>query len=140
MLQRYCLYPFLFSSTTRLTICHSHTLFFLFIYLLVIFIFYGIGFFLALFINSTRTAGLVSSGFFMALLFTSEIVLPLDSLPGYVQQIAIIFPMSHSIEIMQMLWIGQLNWNESGSNMIYLFVFSVVLLILLWRVKIRWDA
>lgn len=76
----------------------------------------------------------------MALLFTSEIVLPLDSLPGYVQQIAIIFPMSHSIEIMQMLWIGQLNWNESGSNMIYLFVFSVVLLILLWRVKIRWDA
>lgn len=116
------------------------TILFIVIYLLVIYIFYGIGFFLALFIKSARTASLVSSGFFMALLFTSGVVMPLDSLPDYVQQIAKVFPMSHSIEVIQMLWIGQLDLHESGSSLIYLVVISIVMLILLWRVKIKWDA
>lgn len=52
---------------------------------------------------------MVSSGFFMALLFTSGVVLPIESLPMYVQTVAKLFPMAHSIEVMQLLWIGQLS-------------------------------
>lgn len=114
-------------------------LFFLVIFAMIIYIFYTIGFLIALFIKSARTANLVTSGFFMGLLFTSGVVLPLDSLPSYVQTGAKIFPMSHSIEVVQMLWIGELSWAESGNQLIYLFALSIVLLIVLRSVKLKWD-
>lgn len=113
---------------------------FLFIYLLIIYIFYAIGFLIALFIKSARTASLVSSGFFMALLFTSGVVMPLDSLPEYVQKIAKVFPMSHSIEVVQMLWIGELSWSESGNQLFYLIVVGILLFLALRSVKLKWDA
>lgn len=115
------------------------TLIFLALYLIVIYIFYAIGFLIALFIKSARTANLVSSGFFMALLFTSGIVLPLDSLPDYVQLIAKIFPMSHSVEVMQMLWISESLVNNSLNSVIYLICLAMGLFILLRSVKMRWD-
>lgn len=115
------------------------TLIFFVIYATIIYIFYSIGFLIALFIKSARTASLVTSGFFMGLLFTSGVVLPLDSLPFYVQQGAKIFPMSHSIEVVQMLWIGELSWADSGNQLIYLFALSIVLLIALRSVKLKWD-
>ncbi|MFD3447600.1 ABC transporter permease [Microbacteriaceae bacterium 4G12] len=116
------------------------TILFMFIYLLIIFIFYAIGFLLALFIKSARTANLVSSGLFMALLFTSGVAMPLDSLPKYVQQIAKVFPMSHSIEVVQMLWIGELSMKNSLSSLLYLIGLGLILYIVLRCVKIRWDS
>lgn len=116
------------------------TILFIVVYLLVIYIFYTIGFLIALFIKSARTANLVSSGMFMALLFTSGVVLPLDSLPEYVQQLAKVFPMSHSIEVIQMLWISELSWQDSSFSLIYLLGLSLVLLIVLRSVKVRWDS
>lgn len=113
---------------------------FLLLYFLIIYIFYAIGFLIALYIKSARTASLVSSGFFMALLFTSGVVLPLDSLPEYVQKIAKVFPMSHSIEVVQMLWIGELSWSESGNQLIYLIVVSILLVFVLRSVKLKWDT
>ncbi|MBF0794688.1 ABC transporter permease [Mammaliicoccus lentus] len=114
-------------------------LIFMFIYVMIIYIFYSIGFLVALFIKSARTANLVSSGFFMAMLFTSGVVLPLDSLPSYVQVVAKIFPMSHSIEVMQMIWIGQFSWGEYSNQMLYLFALSILLFIVLRNVKLKWD-
>ncbi|WP_175637890.1 ABC transporter permease [Metabacillus schmidteae] len=115
-------------------------LYFILLYLLIIYIFYAMGFLIALFIKSARTANLVSSGLFMALLFTSGIVLPLDSLPEYVQYAAKIFPMSHSIEVIQMLWISELSINESFGSLLYLFLLAAVLFIVLRSVKVRWDS
>lgn len=116
------------------------TILFIFIYILVIFIFYTIGFLFALFIKSARTANLVSSGFFMALLFTSGVVLPLDSLPKYIQQGAKIFPMSHSIEVVQMLWIGELSMKDSLSSLLYLIGLGLILYLILRSVKMKWDS
>ncbi|MFZ5354000.1 MAG: ABC transporter permease [Bacillota bacterium] len=116
------------------------TLIFVFLYLVIIYIFYAIGYLISLCIKSARTASLVTSGFFMALLFTSGVVLPMDSLPKYVQAVAKIFPMAHSIEVMQMLWIGQFNINNLGSNLMYLAAASIVLFIILRSVRIKWDA
>ncbi|WP_269799240.1 ABC transporter permease [Bacillus xiapuensis] len=118
----------------------TETLSFIFLYFLIIYVFYAIGFLIALFIKSARTANLVSSGFFMALLFTSGIVLPLDSLPQYVQYAAKAFPMSHSVEITQMLWIGELSIRESLGSLLYLLLLAAGLYILLRSVKIRWDS
>jgi ABC-2 type transport system permease protein len=115
-------------------------LLFLIIYILIIYIFYAIGFLIALYIKSARTASLVSSGFFMALLFTSGVVMPLDSLPVYVQKAAQIFPMFHSIDVVQMLWISKFSWNESGNHLIYLILVGILLFFALRSVKLKWDT
>lgn len=83
---------------------------------------------------------MVSSGFFMALLFTSGVVLPIESLPVYVQTVAKLFPMAHSIEVMQLLWIGQLSIENAGNNLLYLAAACIVLFIMLRSVRIKWDA
>jgi len=102
-------------------------------------IFYSIGFLLSLFIKSARTANIVTSGFFIAMLFTSGVVLPLDSLPDYVKFCANLLPMSHSIAVMQLLWIGEFTNSISYLDIVYLLVIGCFLLILLRTVKIRWE-
>ncbi len=105
----------------------------------IMFIFFTFGYLFTLFIKSSRTASLVSSGFFMFLLFTSGIALPVDSLPEYVQKAAQIFPMHHAIQVIQKLWINQFNWSENGKNCICLLCYTVLALILLKKTKIKWD-
>lgn len=118
----------------------TQTMIFILFYALIIFIFYSIGFLIALFIKSARTANLVSSGFFMALLFTSGVILPTDSLPQYVQYISKVFPMIHSIEVIQFLWIGELTLDESLGNILYLIILGIILIFTLRSVRIKWDA
>lgn len=117
----------------------GQTLFFLFIYIIILFIFYAIGFLIALLIKSSRTASIVSSGIFMMLLFTSGVVLPVESLPSYVQKLAQIFPMYHSIEVVQMMWIGRFKISDYGFNLLYLLICSILLSIILKEVKVKWD-
>lgn len=105
----------------------------------IMFIFFIIGYGLALLIKSSRTAHLVSSGIFLFLLFTSGIALPVELLPTMVQNIAHIFPMYHSIQVAQMLWIDKFTWAENGTNCIYLFCYSMLALLLLLKLKIKWD-
>jgi ABC-2 type transport system permease protein len=109
------------------------------VYALILFIFYGIGFLIALLIKSSRTANIVSSAIFMILLFTSGVVLPVDSLPSYVQAIAGAFPMYHSIEVVQLMWIGEFNFTDCGISLGYLVLAALVILAVLRRVKVRWD-
>ncbi|WLR44146.1 ABC transporter permease [Bacillus carboniphilus] len=115
------------------------TTIFILLYFLIIYIFYSIGFLLALFIKSSRTANLVSSGFFIALLFTSGIVLPIDSLPQYIQVIAKIFPMFHSVEVTQMLWISELSWSDSYPSILYLLLLGTGIFILFRNLKVKWE-
>lgn len=114
---------------------------FLFIltYFDVMFIFFILGYALALLIKSSRTASLVSSGIFMFLLFTSGVALPVESLPVIVQKIAHLFPMYHSIQIIQMLWINEFSLSENLINCVYLICYTVIALFLLMKVKIKWD-
>lgn len=115
------------------------TLIFILVYVGIIFIFDAIGFLIALLIKSSRTASLVSSGVFMILLFTSGVALPVESLPIYVQKIAHIFPMYHAIEVVQMIWIGEINMNEIGYNLLYLIICIGILSVALRRVRVKWD-
>ena len=103
------------------------------------FIFFILGYALALLIKSSRTASLVSSGIFMFLLFTSGVALPVESLPVIVQKIAHLFPMYHSIQIIQMLWINEFSLSENLINCVYLICYTVIALFLLMKVKIKWD-
>lgn len=114
---------------------------FLFIltYFDVMFIFFILGYALALLIKSSRTASLVSSGIFMFLLFTSGVALPVESLPVIVQKIAHLFPMYHSIQIIQMLWINEFSLSENLINCVYLICYTVIAIFLLMKVKIKWD-
>lgn len=114
-------------------------LLFLVAYFDTMFIFFILGYALALLIKSARTASLVSSGIFMFLLFTSGVALPVESLPVIVQKIAHVFPMYHSIQVIQMLWINEFSWAENGVNCIYLLCYTVIAFILLMKVKIKWD-
>lgn len=116
----------------------SLTLFFV-VYFDTMFIFFILGYALALLIKSARTASIVSSGIFMFLLFTSGVALPVESLPVFVQKIAHIFPMYHSIQVIQMLWINEFTWTENGTNCIYLLCYTVIAVLLLLKVRIKWD-
>lgn len=113
--------------------------FFLVAYFDTMFIFFILGYGLALLIKSSRTASLVSSGIFMFLLFTSGVALPVESLPIIVQKVAHVFPMYHAIQVIQTLWINEFTWVNNGINCLYLLFYSVIALFLLLKVKIRWD-
>jgi hypothetical protein len=103
------------------------------------FIFFIFGYSLALLIKSTRTASLVSSGIFMFLLFTSGVALPVESLPKIVQQVAHVFPMYHAIQVIQMLWINEFSWAENGANCLAMIFYSILAVVLLVKVRIKWD-
>lgn len=115
------------------------TLSFILIYLLNILIFFGLGFFISLVMKSSRSTNIVTSSIFMALLFTSGIVLPVESLPIYMQKFAPIFPMYHSIEVLRMTWIGQFSFNTVGYNLLYLIITGAFILFLLKIIRIKWD-
>jgi ABC-2 type transport system permease protein len=117
----------------------GESLFFLFMFALNVYLYYAIGFLFSLLIKSARTANLVTSGLFLAMIFTSGVVLPVDSLPDYVKYIAYLFPMYHSIEVTQMLWIGELRLESEGANLAYLLGVVLLLFIVLKRVRVKWD-
>ena len=128
---------FVYNATWRMDF--SQFLIFLGVYFLIIFIFDGIGFLIALLIKAPRTAQLVASGSFMILLFTSGVSLPVEALPIYVQRLAHMFPMYHAIEVMQMLWVGEFSFAAQGGNILYLVGSAVLLYFILRRVQIKWG-
>ncbi|AIS51586.1 ABC-2 type transporter [Thermoanaerobacter kivui] len=109
------------------------------LYFLNMYIYYGIGFLLSLLIKSARTANIVTSFLFLTLIFTSGIVLPLDSLPPNIEKFANLLPMSHSIQVTQMWWYGLFSFKEQGKDLIYLVIVAIILYFLLRRVKVKWD-
>jgi len=109
------------------------------LYFLMIIIFNGLGFLIALLVRGSRTANLISSGIFISLVFTSGVALPVNSLPIVIQRIAAIFPMYHCIEIVQMLWISEFNFVELRSHILYVLVVAIGMTIFLGKVKVKWD-
>lgn len=109
------------------------------LYLVMIVIFDGIGFLIALLVKGSRAANMVTSGVFLSLIFTSGVALPVDSLPLFVQKIANIFPMHHCIQVAQMLWISEFSFVELREHILYIVATTVVLVVFLGRVKVKWD-
>ncbi|TLF39667.1 ABC transporter permease [Lacticaseibacillus zeae] len=116
------------------------TLLFIIFYLLTALIFFSVGYLISLFITSSRTASLVTSGIFMIFIFTSGIAIPTDSLPEFVQKFAHIFPMYHCIQIMQYLWVGDFELSKIGNNIVYVLILSALMVIILQKVRIQWDS
>ncbi|WP_073997521.1 ABC transporter permease [Anaerococcus urinomassiliensis] len=114
-------------------------LIFIVVYFDIMFVFFMLGYALALLIKSTRTASLVASGIFMFLIFTSGVALPVDSLPEVVQKIARIFPMYHSIEIVQHARINGFSLAQNGINCLYMLGYTIIAILVLKNVRIKWD-
>lgn len=108
--------------------------------LLIMYIFFGMGFLLSLLIKSSRTASMICSGVFMAMLFSSGVVMPLESQPVYVQKAASLLPMSHSVTALQMSWIGKSNTTDFTHNVLYLLLAGLMLSVVLAVVRIKWDS
>lgn len=117
----------------------AQVLIWILLFALTAYIFFGIGFLIALLIKSSRTANILSASLFMAMLFTSGVVMPLGSEPIYVQKVASLLPMSHAVEAMQMLWIGKTGAPDFTNNAIYLLVAGLIVTAMLSVVKINWD-
>lgn len=105
----------------------------------IMFVFFMLGYALALLIKSTRTASLVASGLFMFLIFTSGVALPVESLPEIVQKIARVFPMYHSIEIIQHARINEFSLTQDGINCLYMLGYTIIAILVLKNVRIKWD-
>ncbi|MBM0046643.1 ABC transporter permease [Anaerococcus sp. mt242] len=114
-------------------------LIFIVAYFDIMFVFFILGYALALLIKSTRTASLVASGVFMFLIFTSGVALPVDSLPEIVQKVARVFPMYHSIEIVQNVWINEFSLSNNGINCLYMLGYTIIAILVLKNVRIKWD-
>lgn len=112
---------------------------FILIYCLCAFVFDAIGFLLALIIKGSRTANMIVSGIFLSLIFTSGVALPVESLPEIVQKLTNIFPMHHSIQVVQMLWISEFSFVDMKVHLLYLVIVSIFLFVVLRKIKIRWD-
>lgn len=112
---------------------------FVILYIAMILIFDGIGFLIALLIKGSRTANMITSGIFLSLIFTSGVALPVESLPTYVQKVAFIFPMYHCIEVVQMLWISEFNFNDMIVHIIYIITVAIAVLFILGKVRVKWD-
>lgn len=126
-----------YGATWHMTL--TDTLLFALIYIAMIIIFDGIGFIIALLIKGSRTANMITSGVFLSLIFTSGVVLPVESLPVLVQKIAYIFPMYHCIKISQMIWISEFRFIDLWDNILYIIIAVFVLSGSLGRVKVKWD-
>lgn len=127
----------LYGSKWRMNILD--TLLFIAFYLLMLVIFDGIGFLIALFVKGSRVANMVTSGVFLSLIFTSGVVTPVKELPDYMQKIAYSLPMHHFIEIMQMLWVSRFNPSEMRWHILYIAVATIFIIFALWKARVKWD-
>jgi len=107
--------------------------------LLVLYVFFIGGYIIAINIKNARTTNIVSTVTFLAMVFTSGIAVPLDSLPAYIQKAADFLPMSHSIRVLRDLWTNTIHYSARLPDFAYLICLAIILtFIVKWR-KLKWD-
>jgi ABC-2 type transport system permease protein len=117
----------------------ANTVIFLITCLLILYDFFIAGYFIAINIKNARTTNIVSTISFLAMVFTSGVAIPLDSMPKYLQHAVDILPMSHSIKILQDLWINQIHYHDRFGDYLYLVLMALLFTFLVkWR-RLRWD-
>ncbi|WAA09828.1 ABC transporter permease [Fervidibacillus albus] len=116
-----------------------HTILFIVTCFLILYVFFIGGYLIALNIKNTRTTNIVSTISFLAMVFSSGVAIPLESMPKYIQNAADVLPMSHSIKILQDLWINEINYSDRFGDYLYLLVVAILFtLFVKWR-RLKWD-
>jgi len=87
--------------------------------------FFAIGFVIASLIPTARTAQIVSMVIFYPMLFLSGAALPREILPETIQKYAQIIPLTHVVNLLRGLWIGDA-WSMHLKSVGILFAFLVV--------------
>lgn len=107
--------------------------------LLVLYVFFISGYLLAILIKTSRTTNVVSTILFLALIFSSGVAIPLDTLPHWIQQSANLLPMSHSVLVLQDLWTNTIQYEERLGDFIYLIAVALLSALLVNRIRLKWD-
>lgn len=103
--------------------------------LLSAFSFFAVGFVLAGVMPSARTAQAVGMAIFYPMLFLSGAAIPRFVMPEFVQQIALLSPLTHVVILVEDLWLHGL-WNLTS----LLVVASVLILgLVMSRLTFRWE-
>lgn len=115
------------------------TLLFIILYFSAVFIFDAIGYMVALLIHNNRIANMTTAGLFLSMIFTSGIVMPIESMPQVVQYIAKVFPMYHFVQLFQYLWVSKFIFADHIVSVCYIIGLTLILAIIIRQIKIKWD-
>ena len=106
-------------------------------YVLSCFSFFSIGFMLAGIFPTARTAQIVSMILFYPMLFLSGAALPREILPESMRQIAQILPLTHVVNLLRGLWVGD-TWAVHFKEVAVLSLVTVVGVAISAKI-IRWE-
>ncbi|MGJ8730771.1 ABC transporter permease [Listeria aquatica] len=113
---------------------------FVLFWLLSIYIFYGLGYVMVLLFKSSRSTNIASTAIFLVMIFGSGIAIPLNSLPSLIKKVAEFTPMAHSIKVLEGLWLGKQVFQENIMSVFYLAGISILLTVVIYKYKIKWEA
>ncbi|MFV0380481.1 MAG: ABC transporter permease [Anaerorhabdus sp.] len=134
----FCTISFLFYGAS-FHMSFMTTLIFIVLFLSALIIFDSIGFIIALLISNARVANMFCSGVFLAMIFTSGVVMPVESMPEIVQKMVLISPMYHFTQLFTFVWVDLFSMSNLMGHIVFVSVATVLFLFFLVRVRLRWD-
>ena len=99
--------------------------------------FFVLGFVLAGFFSTARTAQAAAMVIFYPMLFISGAAIPLEVLPETLRNYARVLPLTHVVTLLRGLWIGN-GWSDHLTEVIFLTVMLVLGLIISAK-TFRWE-
>ncbi len=102
-------------------------------------VFDSIGFIVALLIPNARVANIFCSGIFLAMIFTSGVVMPVEAMPLLVQKIALLSPMYHFTELVTYAWVDHFVFSDLIDHIIFVVASTTIFVVFLSKVKLKWD-
>ena len=99
--------------------------------------FFSLGFLLASILPTARTAQIVSMALFYPMLFLSGAAIPRELLPESVRRVAQVLPLSHVVNLLRGLWIGE-SWGKKSTAVVVLAGILIVS-VLVSAKTFRWE-
>ncbi|NIA23615.1 MAG: ABC transporter permease [Proteobacteria bacterium] len=107
-----------------------------FLYSLSTIAFLSIGFLLASFMRSARSANAIGMSLLFPMMFFSGAIIPMQNLPLSIKQISVYLPLTYVVDIMQKGWFGG-SMSQYGTDLLVLSGIIVVSFLIV-RFKFRW--
>lgn len=101
------------------------------------FSFFALGFVIAAMIPTARTAQIVSMVIFYPMLFLSGAAIPREILPETIQRYAQIMPLTHVVDLLRGLWVGD-NWSMHLKSVVFLVALLIVGTVVSAKI-FRWE-
>ncbi len=111
---------------------------YLFMLLLSLFAFLGVGFALGGLLNSLRTTVAIGSTLFFVLFFTSGAAVPREQFPEWLRQVTNYSPLTHVVDSLGSLWMGE-PLRLHAWSMLYMGVILVLAIVITAR-TFRWQS